>query len=172
LLECWDLDQLVLEGFLVALTDRNRPTNPNHHALRIRRRVHAHVFARLLAIRKWHQTPVRVYQVCGNSVGIFESRIPRQFDSSDRTELAESLRGMLGGIVSERKIELVIATRIAGVTIAEYVRMIGVPQDGSPRAFASMVQSTKREHSRTLRQLRPIVEAQLKRNAESTCDFA
>jgi hypothetical protein len=172
LLECWDLDQLVLEGFFVAIAEYGRSSSSTHLASRIRYRTHAHVFARLIASRKWNEGAMRLQQACGSSVGIFESRIPRQFDSSDRTELAESLRDMLGGTVPERKLELVIATRLAGVTITEYVRTMGVPQDSPPRAFASMVQCTKREHSRTLRQLRPIVEAQLKRNAESTCGVA
>jgi hypothetical protein len=153
-----ELDQVILDGFLVAIS--TQPTAVSHLPTRLRQGVRAFVFSRLNAersLKAWQCTLERTVR----AEELFLDRIPKKLNAADRCDAAELLFRIVGQSLPRRKLELVVATRLQEISLKTYIRDGHVPWDAASEPFAMVLARAKRERSRTLRQLRPMVESRL-----------
>lgn len=153
-----DLDQLVVEGFLVAIA--RQPAVATHVPARLRQSTRNFVFERLAAESEC-RTSQRHLQRTAHGNDMYLDPIPKTLHEADADETIELLVRVVGQALPQRKLDMVVATRLLGFSLGSYIRAGHVPWDATSEALETVLERTKREHSRTIRQLRPMIKARL-----------
>lgn len=150
-----ELDQLVLEGFLDAL--ERCPLEAASLCARLHFDTRRFVI-RALVREQRRQVAQRALEARARQddcLVLFEWRTrPAPLDAEEADELAELLRAVAGDAVAPSRLQVVISTRLHGRPLQE---LAGAEGGRSARGYARL----KRERSRTLELLRPLLLARL-----------
>jgi hypothetical protein len=80
---------------------------------------------------------------------------------AEMNELAELLYVAVGSLFPKRRLDVVVATRLRGMTLRQYVTETGVSSVEASGELARGLQRITREHARTLKSLRSILKKRL-----------
>lgn len=158
-----ELDQLVVFGFVEALG--RCPVGAGSVCLRLRLDTHRYVMRALSGEqreRREHRALEERARGDEHFVFVGWRTRPDELDDEERGELEALLRALVGdelvaGSVSEARLAVVIATRIRGEPLSDYLARTAAGRPTDPRAY----QRIKRERSRTLTVLRLLLTTRL-----------
>ena len=157
--ESSELDQIVVEGFLLAIAVQETHRDCDRIAMRLRQRTRAFVFGRLVAeqqvIRR--QRALERYAKALTFFELFASPTPIRLSDDERQELTELLRTVAADALPQEKLDVVVATRFHGMTLRAYLMGDSELAEDVEVALGRL----KREHSRTLVKLRELLERRL-----------
>ena len=150
-----ELDQLVLEGFLDALT--RCPLDAKGLCARLHLDTRRFVIRALVREQKRLGAARELETLATHDVELLVFDSPthsHELDVDEQRELEELLRVVVGSAVTKERLDVVVATRLRGLPLWE---LSGAEGSRESRGYERL----KRERSRTLELLRPLLFARL-----------
>lgn len=153
----------IIEAFLTAIALQRTDETVRSVTGYLRTRTQRLAFARLLAECETHrQQQLLEHYACSNGAfELYSWPIDERISASELESLVELLFAIAGESLAKPKLDAIVATRLRGMTLREYVTShLGEAPPGHER-FEIQLQRAKREQSRALSQLRPLLRKRL-----------
>jgi hypothetical protein len=167
-IDVYDVEQFIVEGFLVAIaTQRTEPCNRSI-AASLRVRTYEFVFSRLDAERRFLRRRARLAQIINpdDAFELWLRPIGNILSDDEVDELAGLLFTAVGSFLPKHKLDVVIATRLRGISIREYIEECRASVADASDITTQELNRIAREQTRTLERLRMI----LRRPTPATAD--